>query len=110
MHSALGPGLLESVYEDCLAYELETRGVPILRQVVLPVIYRSLGGIEAGLRMDMVADGLVVVEITEVKRAVPVHQAQLLTYLTLSGHHLGLLINFNVVLIKHGISRMIGRR
>jgi GxxExxY protein len=106
VHNALGPGLLESVYEPCLAYELETRHLAVRRQVALPVFYRHLR-IDAGFRMDMVVGGLVVVEIKATERLLPIHQAQLLTYLKLSGHSLGLLINFNVTLIKHGIRRLI---
>jgi GxxExxY protein len=106
VHRALGPGLLESVYEQCLVYELETRHLPAQRQVTLPVFYRNLR-IDAGFRMDMVIGGLVIVEIKATERILPIHEAQLLTYLKLSGHRLGLLINFNVTLIKHGIRRLI---
>src|SRR5271157_4393182 len=97
VHSALGPGLLESVYEPCLAYELETRHLVVQRQVTLPVFYRDLR-LDAGFRMDLVVGGLVVVEIKAIERLLPIHEAQLLTYLKLSGHKLGLLINFNVTL------------
>jgi GxxExxY protein len=103
-----GPGLLESVYEPCLSYELETRHLAVQRQVELPVFYRDLR-LDAGFRMDMVVDGLVVVEIKATERLLPVHEAQLLTYLKLSGHKLGLLINFNVTLIKLGIRRLIAK-
>ena len=106
VHSTLGPGLLESVYEQCLAYELETRELMAQRQVALPVFYRTLR-IDAGFRMDMVVGGLVVVEIKAIERVLPIHEAQLLTYLKLSGHKIGLLINFNVPLIKQGIRRLI---
>ncbi len=106
VHSTLGPGLLESVYQQCLAYELEARAVPFVRQVALPVIYRN-NRIDAGFRMDMVVGGLVVVEVKAVEKMLPVHEAQLATYLKFSGHQLGLLINFNVVLIKYGIKRRI---
>ena len=108
VHNALGPGLLESVYEPCLAYELQTRHLAVQRQVELPVFYRDLR-LDAGFRMDMVVDGLVVVEIKATERLLPVHEAQLLTYLKLSGHKLGLLINFNVTLIKLGIRRLIDK-
>ena len=108
VHSALGPGLLESVYEPCLSYGLETRHLAVQRQVELPVFYRDLR-LDAGFRMDMVVDGLVVVEIKATERLLPVHEAQLLTYLKLSGHKLGLLINFNVTLIKLGIRRLIDK-
>ncbi len=105
VHTALGPGLLESVYEQCLACELGTRNIAVQRQLVLPVIYRNIR-VDAGFRMDMVVGGLVPVEIKAVEKMLPIHQAQLLTYLKLSGHRIGLLINFDVVLIKDGISRL----
>jgi GxxExxY protein len=106
VHSTLGPGLLESVYEQCLAHELRLRNVAVECQVVVPVIYRN-ACIHAGFRMDMIVGGSVVVEAKAVEKIVPLHEAQLLTYLKLSGHSLGLLINFNVVLIKDGIRRLI---
>lgn len=106
VHRALGPGLLEAVYEQCLAYELRARGIGVQRQITVPIRYRD-AQIDAGLRMDMVVDGLVVVEIKAIEKLLPVHEAQLLTYLKFSGHRIGLLINFNVLLIKHGIKRMI---
>jgi GxxExxY protein len=106
VHRTLGHGHLESVYEQCLAYELETRDLAIQRQVMLPVRYRNIS-VEDGFRMDMVVSNLVVVEIKAIEKALPIHQAQLLTYLKLSGHRLGLLVNFNVILIKHGIRRVI---
>ena len=104
VHTALGPGLLESVYEQCLVYELETRGIPFRRQVALPVRYRDKR-IDAGYRLDLIVGGLVVVEIKAIEKILPVHEAQLMTYLKLSGHRLGLLINFNVALVKFGIKR-----
>jgi GxxExxY protein len=106
VHTALGPGLLESAYEQCLAYELGFRQITIQRQVSAPLIYRNIR-IEAGFRMDMVAGGLVVVEVKAVEKTLPIHEAQLLTYLKLGGYRLGLLINFNVPLIKNGIRRLI---
>ncbi|WP_239992427.1 GxxExxY protein [Rhodopila globiformis] len=106
VHSVLGPGLLEAVYEQCLAYELETREIPFRRQVVLPICYRGRR-IDAGFRMDMVVCELVVVEIKAVERLLPIHEAQLATYLRLSRLQLRLLINFNVILIKQGIRRRI---
>ena len=104
VHKALGPGLLESVYEQCLAYELHTRKHHVARQVNLPVTYRDIR-IEAGFRIDMIVDESVVVEIKASEKMIPVHEAQILTYLKLSGHRLGLLINFNVPRIKDGIRR-----
>jgi GxxExxY protein len=109
VHSTLGPGLLESVYEQCLACELEAREIPFLRQVGLPVQYRNKR-IDVGYRMDMVVSGLVVVEIKAIEKILPVHEAQLSTYLKLAGYQVGLLINFNVVLIKYGIRRRVGNR
>jgi GxxExxY protein len=104
VHSALGPGLLESVYEACLAHELSKRGIPIQRQVILPVIYDGIM-IESGLRIDLIAGDAVVVEVKTVERLLPVFEAQILTYLKMSGMRLGLLINFNVPLIREGIRR-----
>jgi GxxExxY protein len=106
VHKTLGPGLLESVYEQCLGYELAVRQLAVERQVFVPVIYRDMR-IDAGFRMDMVVGGLIVVEIKAVEKTLPIHEAQLLTYLKLSRYRVGLLINFNVPLIKDGIRRMI---
>jgi GxxExxY protein len=97
---------LESVYEDCLAHELALREVPITRQVALPIVYRGLR-IEPGLRMDMLVDDIVVVEVKAVEALSSLHEAQLLTYLKLSARPLGLLINFNVTLLKHGLRRLV---
>ena len=105
VHSALGPGLLESIYELCLLHELKKRGLRVERQVSLPVIYDDLQ-LEAGLRLDLVVENLVVVELKAVEMLLPIHKAQVLTYLKLSSHRLGLLINFNSVLIKQGIHRI----
>jgi GxxExxY protein len=106
VHRALGPGLLESAYETCLAHELDRRGNMALRQMALPVVYEAVK-LEAGYRVDLMADGVGVVEVKSVDALVPVHEAQLLTYLRLSGRRLGFLINFNVVLLKQGVKRMI---
>ena len=106
VHTTLGPGLLESVYEQCLTAELRTRNLSVERQVALPIVYRNTR-IEAGLRMDMVVEGLVVVETKAVETILPIHEAQLLTYLKLFGLQLDLLINFNVTLIKNGIRRLV---
>jgi GxxExxY protein len=106
VHRSLGPGLLESVYEQCLGCELTARGVVVERQVAVPVVYRNMR-IDAGFRMDMVVGGLVVVEIKAVEGLLPIHHAQILTYLKLAGYRLGLLINFNVPLLKSGIRRVI---
>ena len=109
VHTALGPGLLESVYEQCLVYELEARAIRLGRQVGLPVTYRN-HRIDAGFRMDLVVGDLVVVEVKAVEAILPVHEAQLRTYLKLSGYRVGLLINFNVALIKQGIRRQVYTR
>jgi GxxExxY protein len=105
VHSALGPGLLESVHQQCLAHELKLRYLRIAQQVILPIAYHGIA-IDAGLRLDLVAGGLVIVEIKAVERLLPVHEAQLLTYLKLAQKRLGLLVNFDVPLIKDGIRRL----
>lgn len=106
VHSALGPGLLESAYEGCLAFELLDRGVSVQRQVELPVIYRG-HRIDVGYRIDLFVESVVVIEIKSVERLIPIHEAQLLTYLKLSDKRLGLLLNFNVLHMKDGIKRMV---
>jgi GxxExxY protein len=106
VHSALGPGLLEGVYEACLLHELNKRGLKTERQVSLPVVYDGLR-LDAGLRLDLVVEDRVVVELKAVEALLPVHKAQVLTYLKLSGHRLGLLVNFNTPLIKQGIQRIV---
>jgi GxxExxY protein len=106
VHSSLGPGLLESVYQCCLLYEFRKRGLRVQSQLVLPVIYDGRR-IDAGLRVDALVERCVLVELKAVERILPVHAAQVLTYLKLSGCHLGLLINFNVTLIKYGIRRLV---
>lgn len=105
VHSTLGPGLLESVYEVCLAYELTKRGLKVERQLPLPVVYDNLC-LEAGFRLDLLVERCLVVELKAVEFLLPVHTAQLLTYLKLSGHRLGFLINFNIPLLKDGIKRL----
>jgi GxxExxY protein len=106
VHRALGPGLLESVYEHCLAHELERRGLSVRRQVNLPVIFEDLR-LEAGYRLDLLVNDLIVVEVKAVEALSRLHEAQVLTYLKLSGCRLGLLVNFNVELFKHGLRRLI---
>ena len=106
VHSELGPGLLESVYEVCLCHELSRRSVPFQRQVSLPVVYEQIR-LDAGLRLDLLVDEKVIVELKAVERMIPLYDAQLLTYLKLSGLRLGFLINFNVPMIKDGIKRMV---
>jgi GxxExxY protein len=106
VHSELGPGLLESTYQACLQHELLQAGIQAATQVGLPVVYRGVR-LEIGYRMDLVVDGLVIVEIKSVDAISPIHQAQIISYLKLSGKSLGLLINFNVVHLKDGIRRFV---
>jgi GxxExxY protein len=105
VHTNLGPGLLESAYEAVLAYELENRGLHVVRQQAVPIIYQGTR-IEIGFRPDLIVSDLVIVEIKSVEAVAPVHKKQLLTHLRLAGKRLGLLINFNVALIKDGITRI----
>jgi len=106
VHTELGPGLLESTYTACLQYELGQAGLLSATQVGLPVVYHEVK-LELGYRMDLVVEDLVIVEIKSVDAVSPVHHAQLLSYLKLSGKSLGLLINFNVVHLKDGIRRFV---
>ncbi|HLF25137.1 MAG TPA: GxxExxY protein [Anaerolineae bacterium] len=106
VHRALGPGLLESAYEACLAFELIQRDLRIEQQKPLPIIYREVH-LDCGYRLDLLIEGLVVVEVKAVDQLVPIHEAQLLSYLKLSGCKVGLLINFNVMVLKNGIRRIV---
>ncbi len=106
VHSRMGPGLLESVYEVCLAYEIEKRGLSCQRQVHAPVLYDDLL-IDSGLRIDLLVEDRLIIELKTVEKFTEVHVAQLLTYLKLMDRRLGLLINFNVALIKDGIKRVV---
>lgn len=106
VHRSLGPGLLESAYEHCLARELEKRGVGVERQRQLPVIYDG-ERIDAGYRLDLVIERCVIIEVKSVDRLAPIHEAQLLTYLRLSGLHLGFLLNFNSVRMIDGLKRFV---
>lgn len=106
VHRALGPGLLESAYQACMGFELEARGVPFRREVELPVVFKG-HRLNCGYRLDFVVHERVVVELKCVEKIVPVHEAQLLTYLRLSAMHTGLLINFNVPVLKNGIVRRV---
>ena len=105
VHTALGPGLLESAYEGCLKHELTKRGLKVLSQVTLPVIYDGVK-IDVGYRIDLLVEDAVIVELKAVERLTPLNEAQLLSYLKLSGRKLGLLINFNVEHLKNGIKRI----
>ncbi|MEN3329633.1 MAG: hypothetical protein V7638_4440 [Acidobacteriota bacterium] len=108
IHTTLGPGLLESVYEATLDYELKKRGLSVVQQVALPVYYEEVK-LQVGFRIDLLVNEKVIIEIKSVEALAPIHRKQLETYLRLMGLHLGLLINFNVVLIKHGIQRVVNR-
>jgi len=106
VHTALGPGMLESVYEKCLKHELSKRGLKVVSQVWLPVIYDG-EQIEGGYKIDLLVEDCVVVELKVVEQMLEVHKAQLLSYLKLSGKSVGLLINFNVVHLRDGIRRLV---
>lgn len=106
VHSALGPGLLESVYEVCFASELASRHRRVERQRAVPVTY-GVSRLETGFRLDLLVDDLVVVEIKAVERLMQIHVAQVLTYLKLGGYQLGYLLNFNVVRMKDGVKRLV---
>ena len=106
VHRYLGPGLLESAYEQCLCRELDRRGINFERQVALPIDYKGYR-IDSGYRLDLVVDQRVVVELKAVRQLEKIHEAQLLTYLKMTGLNLGLLLNFNVVLLKDGIKRLV---
>lgn len=106
VHKALGPGLLESVYQKCLAYELEKVGLPVKCEVLLPVRYEEIT-IDAGFRADMIVGNAVIIENKTVDKISPIHEAQLLTYLKITDFKLGFLLNWNVTLMKDGIQRMV---
>ena len=105
VHRELGPGLLESAYEACLSYEFEQRRLRFKRQVPLPVIYKHMR-LDCGYRLDFVVENLIILELKTVEKLLPVHEAQLLTYLKLSGIHLGLLLNFNEATLRAGVKRI----
>ncbi|MBL8854472.1 MAG: GxxExxY protein [Planctomycetaceae bacterium] len=105
VHTALGPGLLESAYEACLAHELRKRNLRVETQVALPVHYDGVE-IELGYRIDLLVEGAVIVELKAVRELLPIHEAQWLSYLKLSRKKIGLLINFHVLRLKDGIKRM----
>ena len=106
VHRELGPGLLESVYEACLCHELTCRGIPFRSQLSLPVMYRGIQ-VDAGLRLDVLVSECVILELKAVERLLPVHEAQCLTYLKLTKHRLGFVLNFNVPRLKEGIRRIV---
>ena len=106
VHRALGPGLLESAYEDCLCYELAQNGIGYRRQAALPVSYKGVP-LESGFKIDILVEDSVVLELKAVEKILPVHQAQLLTYLKLGGFKTGLILNFHVAVLKDGIRRLV---
>jgi GxxExxY protein len=106
VHRVLGPGLLESAYEHCFAYELHARGISCQRQVALPIFYRETR-LDVGYRLDLVVENAIVIEIKSVEALTRLHESQTLTYLKLSGHRMAFLINFNVVLFKQGLRRLV---
>ena len=106
VHRALGPGLLESAYETCLAYELAQRVLNVERQKPLPIVYKGIS-LDTGYRLDLLVERKILLELKAVDSLTPLHKAQLLSYLKLSGLRLGLLINFNIKMLKRGIQRVI---
>ncbi len=106
IHRELGPGLLESAYEECLCHEMHLAGLRFERQRPLPVSYKGIK-LDCGYRLDLVVEDVVIVELKTVERLLPVHEAQLLTYLKLTKCQVGLLINFNVPVLRHGIKRLV---
>ena len=106
VHSHLGPGMLESAYEECLSFELENRGIKINRQAPIPVVYKDIK-LECGYRADIIVDGKVILELKSVEAINEVHEAQVLTYLKFSKCKVGLLINFNVKSLRNGVRRFV---
>jgi len=106
IHRNLGPGLLESTYEQCLAHELRCAGIPFMLQHPLPVNYKGVK-LDCGYRVDLLVDNKIIVELKSVEKLLPIHQAQLLTYMKLAEIKIGLLMNFNVRFMKNGIKRMV---
>ena len=106
VHRSLGPGLLESAYQACLCYELELRKIPFRQQIEIPIAYKGVK-LPCGYRIDLIVSDKVVLELKSVQEVLPVHEAQLLTYLHLTGLRIGLLINFNVAGLKNGIRRRV---
>ncbi len=106
VHRETGPGLLESAYEECLAYELKVAGLKYSRQLELPVKYKGIL-LDCGYRIDRLVEDSLIIELKAVDRVLPIHEAQLLTYMKLSGIHKGLLMNFNVSVLKDGVKRFV---
>lgn len=105
VHRALGPGFLESAYEECLCFELDQHGIAFRRQVPLPVRYKNV--LDVGYRLDLIIEGELVVELKAIEKLLPVHEAQLLSYLKLGGCRTGLLLNFNVPVLREGLRRFV---
>jgi GxxExxY protein len=108
VHRAIGPGLLESAYEECLCYELSQLGLKFERQVPLPVVYKDVK-LDCGYRMDIVVQDDVVIEVKAVEKIIPIHEAQLLSYLKLGNRKVGLLMNFHASVLKNGLKRIVNR-
>ena len=106
VHRSLGPGLLESAYEECLSFELDQAGLSYRRQVPLPVIHKDVR-LDCGYRMDLVVENKLIIEIKATERLMPIHEAQMITYLRLSGLHVGLLVNFNDLTLRNGLRRVV---
>jgi GxxExxY protein len=106
VHKLLGPGLLESAYEECLAFELINAGLKVERQVAVPVVYKDIK-LECGYRIDLLIENKVVIELKSIEALAPVHEAQILTYMKFAKKQTGLLINFNVTMLKNGIKRYV---
>lgn len=106
VHKNLGPGLLESTYEQCLAHELKCAGIPFMLQHPLPVNYNGIK-LDCGYRVDLFVDNKIIIELKSVDKVLPIHQAQLLTYMKLAGVKIGLLMNFNVRFMREGIKRLV---
>ena len=106
VHKHIGPGMLESAYEECLAYELASRGLSVTRQIPVPVVYKEVK-LECGYRVDILVNDTVVLELKSVDVLAPIHEAQILTYMRFAKRRIGLLINFNVTVLKNGIRRYV---
>ena len=106
VHKNLGPGLLESTYEECLCHELSQRGIPFERQKPVPVVYKGVK-LDCGYRLDLLVGGRVILELKSVEALAPIHDSIMITYLKLSGHRIGLLMNFNVQILKKGVKRVV---
>ena len=107
MHSTLGPGLLESSYKACLAYELTKAGFKVDIELPVPLVYDGIKIADVGYRLDILVDGEIIIEVKSIAAVLPVHKAQLLSYLRLSGRHLGYVLNFNSVLLRDGMARIV---